>query len=53
MQINHGRIEKYLNDIASEIDDTNSILSKPDELILGEDAHVITKSNHTRHCEEP
>ena len=37
MQINHDRIEKYLNDIASEVDDTNSILSRPDEQILGED----------------
>lgn len=40
MQINHDRIEKYLNDIASEVDDTNSILSRPDEQILG-DRHLL------------
>lgn len=40
MQVNHERIEKYLNDIVSELHDVESVLSKKDEQILG-DRHLI------------
>jgi hypothetical protein len=42
VQINHDRIEKYLNDIVSEVDDTNSILSRPDEQILGDRQLILS-----------
>ncbi len=40
MLIDIDRIEKYLNDITTEVFDVKSILNKPDEQVL-QDRHLI------------
>ena len=40
MPIDIDRIEKYLNDIITEVDDVKSILNEPDEQVL-RDRHLI------------